>query len=419
MRSKTLFWVNLFLASVSCGRGASESPPSLGTAEDEARAVIDLSPGDRARTTADLNLRSGPGRSRHVLTVLPSGTELVVGERSGVWYAVDHDGTSGWVSGAYLEKIEDGGEDGAGEGGGAGGNGGTTGSGGTSGTGGVSHGSPGPLAVPLSGSIQNPCWSPDGTRLAFTRFVRGYNSAPAIVEVIDPAGGAPEVVSATGAESVNLPGSCWSRGGSITFSSDVNGHDEIFLAAPGQAPVQVTHRSGHVAYEPSLSPDERWVVFESHVEDVEDGGSIWKVRTDGTGLTRLTSGTGDDRQPNWSPAGDRILFQSLRSGNWDIWTMDPDGGSLLSVTDASAQDTDASWSPDGASIVYSSDQGGLDNATLFVISKDGGSPRRVTTRRGYAGAPSWSPDGRLIAFETSPGDPDGSSGTSISIVAAP
>jgi len=208
----------------------------------------------------------------------------------------------------------------------------------------------------------------------------------------------------------------------LMLTSDVVDRDEVWVVSPDGAapPTRVTDRPGAVAFEPTFSPDGAWIAFESHPEGSDGDGSIWRVRTDGTGLVALTDGTGDDRQPNWSPAGDRILFQSsARSGNWDVWTMDPDGGTLANVTASAAEDTDASWSPDGAWIVYSSDEGALALANLWARPSGGGPPVRVTRSAGYDGAPAWSPDGGRIAFEATPADPDGSSGAVLFVVPAP
>jgi len=143
----------------------------------------------------------------------------------------------------------------------------------------------------------------------------------------------------------------------------------------------------------------------------------WKVRADGSGLTPLTGssplravgteGGDDDRQPNWSPAGDRILFQrrTLPDGQWDIYTITPDSSDLQNVTDSpEADETDASWSPGGTSIVYSSDNGDLPVPNLFAIPTDGGQPVRATFSEAHEdGAPSWSPDGQWIALESHEG----------------
>jgi TolB protein len=277
------------------------------------------------------------------------------------------------------------------------------------------------IPIALMHSIQNPCFSPDGTQLAVTNWLRGYNESPAVVAVVPTIGGDAHAITDAGATSVNLPGSCW-RGDRITYSSDPN-DDEIYTnAAAGTDEREITNRASTVAYEPSYSPDGQWIVFESHPLDVETHGAIYKVRADGSGLKQLTDGTGDDREPNWSPAGDLIVFQShARTPNdIDLWVMTSDGTGIRNLTQSpDSEDTDASWSPDGKYVVYSSNYGGLDNANVFAIAVAGGTPVRVTHAGGYDGAPTWSPDGSIIAFESYHGDPDGSPGTQIWAIAAP
>jgi len=63
--------------------------------------------GGLLRTTADLNLRSGPSTSNSVLHVIPAGSRVTVVEatpRNG-FYHVQHAGTRGWSYGAYLERV--------------------------------------------------------------------------------------------------------------------------------------------------------------------------------------------------------------------------------------------------------------------------------------------------------------------------
>jgi TolB protein len=275
-----------------------------------------------------------------------------------------------------------------------------------------------------SGSLQNPAWSPGGGSLLFTRFTAGYNSEPADLFVIDLVDNSLRTLVSDGTGNISLPGSVWNgTSGKIVFASTRDPHDEIYMIDENGSPgdeLKLTERAGRVAYEPSFSPDGRWVVFESHVVDVENDGVITTYKTDGSGpFTALTDALFDCRQPNWSPAGDHILYQRYTGGQWDIWVMNTDGSSQTKVTGGAGNKTDGSFSPDGKWIVYSSDEGGLNSANLFVVPVSGGNSARVSFFHGYDGAPSWSPDGNRIAFESCPGDPDESAGTSIWIVDAP
>ncbi|MFE0028358.1 hypothetical protein [Amycolatopsis sp. NPDC059021] len=278
-------------------------------------------------------------------------------------------------------------------------------------------------------SAQNAAFSPDGATVVFTQFPRGYNAGPAALELLGFApGGTPRQLFQEGDQSaVNLPGTSWNAAaGLITFSFDGTDLDEIWTIRPdGGGRKQVTTHTGPRGFtEPSFSPDGQWIVFQENLDQSGPGalGSIWKVRRDGSGLTRLIDGPGtgtDNRQPNWSPRGDRIVFQARgATGAWKLRTISPDGGSSRAVTSGAGEDTDASWSPDGSRIVFSSDRGGLAHAQLFVIPADGGPAVQVThAPTWYSGAPSWSPDGRWLAFESREGD--GGTPTALWRIAAP
>lgn len=274
------------------------------------------------------------------------------------------------------------------------------------------------LAIDLAGSLQNPCWSPDGAELAVTAFAGGYSLGRSAIAIAPAAGGAARVLM-DAADNVN-PSECWNAAtNAIVFLSSASGVNEVWWMRPdGTGRRRVTNRPGKVAFAPSLSPDGRTIVFESHRQDDVGSGSIWTVGTDGMGLTQLTTGS-DDRKPVWSPQGDRIVFQSSSGGDWDLWAMTPTGDELAALTGAPADDVDPSWSPDGTRIVFSSNQGGLGLPALFVIPAAGGAARRVTDRDEFEGAPAWSPDGAQIAFASRADVPVGSPGTSIRLAAAP
>jgi hypothetical protein len=73
--------------------------------------------GTTLRTTDAVNLRSGPATNRTILHVVPEGGHVVVQRAAPTegFYRVKHDGTVGWMSGAYLALESDGAGDGDGD----------------------------------------------------------------------------------------------------------------------------------------------------------------------------------------------------------------------------------------------------------------------------------------------------------------
>lgn len=268
------------------------------------------------------------------------------------------------------------------------------------------------------GSFQNPAWSPDGQAILVTRFRSGYNSEPADLLIVYLRLNNVRTLVSDGSGNINLPGASWNaRTGQIVFSSTRDPHDEIFIIDAESAldgEVRITYREELAAYEASISPDGEWIVFESHRLDVEGNGVIMSYKVDGTEPYRMLTDINDDcRQPNWSPMGDLIVYQSLSEGQWDIWVMNAEGTEHRKITGGAGDKTDASFSPDGEWVVYSYQEPEQDGANLYIIPASGGGPIRVTRFEGFDGAASWSPEGDRIVFESYAGDPDGSKGTTI------
>lgn len=89
------------LAGCSAEIGSEEAIADApgGIPFEAAGAVV----GEKARVTATaLNLRSGPNTTSSILTSMPSGTVVDVLDKSGTWYKVRYNATTGWCSGEYL-----------------------------------------------------------------------------------------------------------------------------------------------------------------------------------------------------------------------------------------------------------------------------------------------------------------------------
>jgi TolB protein len=283
-------------------------------------------------------------------------------------------------------------------------------------------------------SAQNPCYLGSASTLLFNGFSDSYNSntGSAGLFSIPATGGNPAtVVLHPGQMAVNLPGTCYSAAaGRIAYSSDrptaFSNTDNIWTSAPtatSSGEHQVTCYVNTVgtdlhAQEPSWSGDGKTIVYELADGNKPNVTTIWTIRANNNCLHplaptkivpsgRCPSSTlpSDNHQPNWSPDGKHIVFQSSTSDGAttvNLWTVQPNGCGLTQVTKDPNSDTDASWSPDSRSIVYSTDLGAPTGvANLFIVNAvANGAKTRLTSQCYYDGAPSWSPDGNWVSFES-------------------
>ena len=64
----------------------------------------------------------------------------------------------------------------------------------------------------------------------------------------------------------------------------------------------------------------------------------------------MTNRTSREAYPRWSPAGDRIAYQSDYDGTSQLWIMDATGSNKRKITNESLAVAPISWSPDGLNI---------------------------------------------------------------------
>ncbi len=141
----------------------------------------------------------------------------------------------------------------------------------------------------------------------------------------------------------------------------------------------------NIAGNPSWSPDGKWIAF-----DRSGFGEIWKVHSDGRGLTRITSGAGA-ASPAWSPDGKTIAFTRVANGHGQFWLMRADGsGTRRLHTDVFAADQQPppAWSHDGRRVAFVAMRS-LKRAEIKLMNRDGSNVRILTKRFGYAWNPIW------------------------------
>ena len=127
-------------------------------------------------------------------------------------------------------------------------------------------------------------------------------------------------------------------------------------------------------------------------------GDLWSVGRDGGDAVRLTSGTGIETDPVFSPDGTKVAFTGEYDGNVDVFVVPSSGGVPKRLTWHPAPDRVLGWTPDGKQIIFSSPRTAYSRfSEMFTVPAEGGVEERLPFPCGYEA--SMSPDGQSIAYE--------------------
>ena len=150
-----------------------------------------------------------------------------------------------------------------------------------------------------------------------------------------------------------------------------------------------------------VSPDGQQVAF---VKDKH----IYKMKTDGSGMTKLTKSPGEYTSGGselvWSPDRTKIAFWLGTYPKQQIYTINADGTNLKNLTSNSQNEVYSVklfWSPDSSRIAYyqgkAGDTGG-EQQDIYAIDINRGTAQNLTQKPRNYNAVSWSPDGKVIVF---------------------
>lgn len=179
----------------------------------------------------------------------------------------------------------------------------------------------------------------------------------------------------------------------LVFSSNRDGNFEIYgMRTDGTGVVRLTN-NGATDLDPALSPDKTKIIFTSN----RDGNfEIHVMNADGTGVTRLTNNSAIEGFAAWSPTGAKIAFTSTRDGNSEIYSMNANGTGVMRLTNHPKIDGNPSWSPNGGKIAFVSTRHG--NLEIYSMNANGTGVTRLTNHEEEDAFPTWSPDSTKIAF---------------------
>lgn len=202
---------------------------------------------------------------------------------------------------------------------------------------------------------------------------------------------------------------CWSPDGTkLAFWSEIDGNRDIYLLdLSSHKTARLTDSPGWDIH-PNWAPDGSKIAFVSDRNGVLD---IFTMNPDGSDQKPLLSSKYNKTYPTWSPDGKRLAL--LEEIGWNgLKVVNIDGGEELAIGAAKGR---PAWSPDGKMIAFSGISNNiyrLPQLSENVPFKQGNNPEIIifnfetkayvflTDNPGVDAFPTWSADGKYLVYES-------------------
>ena len=124
---------------------------------------------------------------------------------------------------------------------------------------------------------------------------------------------------------------------------------------------------------------------------------LWVMPKDGGSAVKLSSPSGVESYPKFSPDGKNIAFTGNYDGNSDVYVIPAAGGVPVRLTSHGYPDRVVDWTTDGKKLLFASsrESGKARFNQFFTVSATGGAPEKLPLA--YGEFASYSPDGKQMA----------------------
>ena len=234
-----------------------------------------------------------------------------------------------------------------------------------------------------------PAFSHDGKQLAYNCAI---NSLEEGIYSVAIEGGAPKRIATISGWPSSI---AWTGDDQrLVFAVDHGGGGELFELTVADGSSRKLPFGRGFAW-PAISRMGDKLAFTTSSDNI----NIWRkdlLHPESAGV-ELVASTREQSNPNYSPDGRHIAFESTRGGAREIWISDADGSNMMQISRFNSDVTGTpSWSPDGKKIAFDSWHTG--NPEVYIVDVAELIPRKLVTNISGMFQPSWSHDGKWIYF---------------------
>jgi Tol biopolymer transport system component len=190
-------------------------------------------------------------------------------------------------------------------------------------------------------------------------------------------------------------------------------HRQIVMVTVEAGALHVVKDLSQRAQSLTLSPDGRFIAYDSAPDDKTIAKDVFVLAVDGSHESPIVDGKSDDYAPVWSPDGSRLLFMSDRTGTHSLWAVPVEQGKASGPFELLKPDLGRihplGMTRDGV-LLYLPSSSNRTNVYSADLGRDGKvvqAPLRVTDRFLNTNmGTTLSPDGRYLGyFSNRPGAP--------------